>query len=82
MRESESDIGLRAGDGGAVPEGIPGKEVPQISQALDEAGLRKVHAVHAISDENGVTEREEGRDLEVGEDSEESLRGTPHKAHT
>lgn len=73
---------LSAGDGGAVPGCIPGKGVPQISQAFDEAGLRNVHAVHAISDGNGVTEREEGRDLEVGEDREISLRGTPHKAHT
>jgi len=75
-------MGLRAGDGGAVPECIPGKGVPQISQALDEVGLRNVHAVHAISDEKGVTEREEGRDFEVGGGCEGSLRGTPHKAHT
>lgn len=74
-------MGLREGEGGAVPECIPGKRVPQISQALDEAGLRKVHAAHAISDDNGVTEREEGRDVELGEDSGESLRGTPHRAH-
>lgn len=77
-----SDIGLRAGDGGAVPERIPGRGVPQISQALDEAGLMNVHAVQAISDENGVVEREEGRDFELAEGSEGSLRGTPHKAHT
>jgi len=75
-------MGLRAGEGGAVPECIPGKGVPQISQALDEVGLRKVHAAHAISDENGVTEREEGRDVEFEEGSGGSLRGTPHKAHT
>lgn len=75
-------MGLRAGDGGAVPERIPGKGVPQISQALDEVGLRKVHAEHAISDENGVEEREDGRDFELEEGSEGSLRGTPHKAHT
>ena len=75
-------MGLSAGDGGAVPECIPGKGVPQISQDLDEVGFRKVHAEHAISDENGVAEREEGRDLDVGERSEGSLRGTPHNAHT
>jgi len=75
-------MGLSAGDGGAVPDCIPGKAVPQISQAFDEAGLRNVHAVHATSDGNGVTEREEGRDFETGGDRERSLRGTPHKAHT
>ena len=77
-----SDIGLSVGDGGAVPDRVPGRGVPQISQALDVAGLRKVHAVHAISDENGVAEREEGRDFELAEGSVGSLRGTPHKVHT
>jgi hypothetical protein len=73
---------LSAGDGGAVPECIPGNGVPQISQDLDEAGFRNVQAEHGISDEKGVVEREGGRDLEVGEVSAGSLRGTPHKAHT
>ena len=53
-----------------MPECIPGKGVPQISQDLDEMGFRKVHAEHATSDGNGVTEREGGRDLDVGEVSE------------
>lgn len=37
--------------------------------------------VHTVSDENGVAEREEGRDFELAEGSEGSLRGTHHKAH-
>lgn len=65
-----------------MPECIPGKGAPQISQALDEAGFRKVHAEHAISDGNGVTEREGGRDLDVRYVPEGSFRGTPHNAHT
>ena len=82
MRGTESEIGPSVGDGGAVPECIPGKGVPQISQDLEEVGFRKVQAGHAISTGNGVTEREEGRDLDVGGVSEGSLRGTPHNAHT